>query len=315
MLLPVGLFILGVAFLIKGGDWFVDGAVDIARKFNMPELLIGATIVSIGTTLPEVLVSAQAAFQGNSGIAYGNSIGSIICNTSLIAAILIAVMPSKIERKSLIIPTFFFFAIASFYASTAYLHNEFTRKSGIVLLLCFLGYLIVTIQSALKDKSNKRIPIKKPKNAELMLLAGAILIAFGANLVVDNGTIIAKLFGVPDAVIGLTVVALGTSLPEMITAITSLIKKHNSLSIGNVIGANIINLALVSGTAITIAPFQLPANKLINNMNSSLVIDIPLMMFVMLLLCTPIILKGKTYRWQGILLLCCYVGFSTYQLT
>ena len=312
MTLTIILFVLGIAFLVKGGGWFVDGAVDIAHKFNMSELLIGATVVSIGTTLPEVLVSAQAALQGNAGISYGNAIGSIICNTSLISAILIAVMPSKVEKRSLILPTIAFFLAAAFYSLTAYLAGTFSRTTGIILLMMFVAYLIISVKNSQDDQNTETVKTES-KYSWLFLLGGAVLIALGAKLVVDNGTIIAEFLGVPSSVIGLTVVALGTSLPEMTTAITSLVKGHNSLSIGNVIGANIFNLTLVSGTAITISPFDLPCDKIINGMNASLIADIPVMITVMLMLCLPVLIKGKTYRWQGVLLLIIYAGFCGYQ--
>ena len=146
-----------------------------------------------------------------------------------------------------------------------------------------------------------------------LLVVGAIAIAFGANLLVDNGTIIAEALGVPDSVIGLTMVALGTSLPELVTAITSLMKGHGALSLGNVIGANLFNIVLVSGMAISLSPFAIPSEKVINGINSSLVVDIPVMFGVMALLCVPALLKERLFRWQGILLLCIYVAFTLYQ--
>ncbi|MBR2900735.1 MAG: sodium:calcium antiporter, partial [Clostridia bacterium] len=130
MLVPVLLLVLGFVLLIKGGDWFVDGATGIARRFHLPELLIGATVVSIGTTLPEVMVSAGAAFQGSGSIAYGNAIGSIICNTSLIAAITIAVRPSTVARKSMVLPVVFFFGSAALYCGVAYFSGYFSRTVG-----------------------------------------------------------------------------------------------------------------------------------------------------------------------------------------
>jgi cation:H+ antiporter len=146
-----------------------------------------------------------------------------------------------------------------------------------------------------------------------LLVIGAIAIAIGARLLVDNGTLIAQALGVPDSVIGLTMVALGTSLPELITAITSLMKGHGALSLGNVIGANLFNIVLVSGAAITIAPFSIPADKMLFGMNSSLVVDIPVMLGVMGIMCIPTLLKGRLSRWQGILLLCIYACFTIYQ--
>lgn len=317
------LFAIGLFLLIKGGDWFVDGASSIAEKFKIPEIIIGATIVSIGTTLPEVMVSSQAALKGNSGISYGNAIGSIICNVALIAAITLSVKPAKADRKSMIVPIVFFFSAAGLYSFTAYVTGTFTRTTGIVLLCMFLVYMVITVISALKNKNKPTEPSEEEEKSETMpmgqallfLVLGAAVIAFGATLLVDNGTIIAKTVGVPDSVIALTFVALGTSLPELVTAITSLIKGHGSLSLGNIIGANLFNLVLVSGMAMTIRPFDVPAEKMFLNtgLNASLIVDIPLMLFVMLLLSVPALVKGKLYRWQGIILLLTYAGFCVFQ--
>lgn len=317
------LFAIGLVLLIKGGDWFVDGASSIAEKFKIPEILIGATVVSIGTTLPEVMVSAQAAAKGNGAISYGNAIGSIICNVSLIAAITLAVKPAKVQRKSMIVPIIFFFAAAALYSFSAYVTGNFSRTTGIVLLCMFLVYMIITVTIALKSKGDAKEPSKEEEKKEnmpigkalLFLVFGAAIIAFGATLLVDNGTVIAQKIGVPDSVIALTFVALGTSLPELVTAITSLVKGHGSLSVGNIIGANLFNLVLVSGIAVTIRPFDVPSEKMFLNtgMNSSLVLEIPLMLFVMLFMTVPALVKGKMYRWQGVILLMVYAGFCVFQ--
>ena len=145
MLIPVLLFLVGLVCLIKGGDWFVDGAVGIAHRFHMPELLIGATVVSIGTTLPEVMVSAQAALEHNSGISYGNAIGSVICNTSLIAALTIAVRPSGVDKKTLRFPVAAFFLSAAVYAGIAYTTGRFQRIHGLILLAMFVAYIIINV--------------------------------------------------------------------------------------------------------------------------------------------------------------------------
>ena len=322
MLVPVLLFLVGFALLIKGGDWFVDGSVGIARRFHLPELLIGATIVSIGTTLPEVMVSSQAALEGNAGISYGNAIGSVICNTSLIAAITIAVKPGKVNPKSFSLPAAFFFAAAVSYAVIAWTLGRFQRWMGILYLCAFVLYMIVSTMQMKKhpelaEEGEEEEGGEKERSfvTELVLLViGAAAIAVGARLLVDNGTKIAAALGVPDSVIGLTMVALGTSLPELITAITSLVKGHGSLSLGNVIGANLFNIILVSGMAITISPFAIPAEKtILGGVNSSLVIDIPLMLAVMAIMCLPALIKGRLRRWQGILLLCIYAAFTIYQ--
>ena len=142
MALQILLFVIGLFMLIKGGDWFVDGAAGVARRFHLPELLIGATVVSIGTTLPEVMVSAGAAAAGTGSIAYGNAIGSIICNTSLIAALTIALKPGKAARKSLVVPVAFFFGAAAFYCTVSYAFGRFNRWTGITLLVAFIVYML-----------------------------------------------------------------------------------------------------------------------------------------------------------------------------
>ena len=147
----------------------------------------------------------------------------------------------------------------------------------------------------------------------VLLIVGAAFIAVGADLLVDNGTILAGMLGVPESVIALTFVALGTSLPELVTAITSLAKGHSALSLGNVIGANLFNLILVSGTAITLNPFSIPTEKEIAGMNASLVVDVPLMLVAMWLLTFPALVRGKMSRWQGVLLLLMYAGFCVFQ--
>ena len=397
LIIPIILFAIGLIMLIKGGDWFVDGATGIAHRFHIPEILIGATVVSIGTTLPEVMVSATGAMQGQGAMAYGNAIGSIICNTALIAALTVAIRPSGVDKKTLTFPVIFFFCTAIFYAFVAYYFGEFARAVGIVLLCGFVAYMIVLVIQAFKDRKPKEEitgelvldalddeveeenqssvgdfvgfllvaaglivaqvigivsnggfltdlsdilgfaafyldgflgiiflsiglakaiahdGLKLLNSNVLFLVLGAAIIAIGATLLVDNGTIIAEKLGVPSSVIALTFVALGTSLPELVTAITSLVKGHSALSLGNVIGANIFNLVLVGGTSITISPFEVPAEKLIFGMNASLVVDIPVMLSVMALLTIPALIRGKLSRWQGVALLGIYASFCVFQ--
>lgn len=320
MEINVLMFVVGLIFLIKGGDWFVDGASGIAKKFHIPDILIGATVVSIGTTLPEVMVSATSALSGHGEMAYGNAIGSIICNTALIAAITIAVRPSKIDTSSFKLPVAIFFVAAALYSGVAYFFGEFTRGMGLLLLAIFALYTALSVRTALKapqgdeehseavESSNKELI----KNI-LMLVVGAAVIAIGADMLVDNGTVIASALGVPESVIALTFIAIGTSLPELVTAISALAKGHGALSLGNVIGANILNLVLVSGVASLVSPFSIPNNSQIAGINSSLVVDIPVMLFVMAFLTIPALLTKKLSRFQGIVLIAIYVAFCAMQ--
>lgn len=319
MIQAVILFCIGLVLLIKGGDWFVDGAVGVAHKYRLPEILIGATIVSIGTTIPEVMVSSIAAAAGQSQTAYGNAIGSCICNTALIAAVTIAAKSvQEIDAKAFRTPIIFFFIAAIFYSAVAYITGEFSRLIGILLLAIFVIYMVITVRQALNNRVSVKVEEEEQEDKPMwknlvFLIGGAAIIAVGANLLVNNGQIIAKGLGVPESVIALTFIALGTSLPELVTAITSLVKGHSSLSLGNIIGANLFNLVFVSGMAITINPFKVPSEKLIAGQNASLVVDIPVMFATMLLLTVPTLISKKLRRYQGIVLLLIYFTYVLFQ--
>ena len=379
MLVSVLLFAVGLVLLIKGGDWFVDGATGIAKRFNLPDIVVGATVVSIGTTLPEVMVSTTGALAGSGAMAYGNAIGSIICNTALIAAISITCNPGPVNVKSMRTPAIFFFMSAALYCLAAYLLGEFPRWMGFVMLAIFVVYMLMTVRNGLKnpdtaadedeEEESSGMPwagiiligvvallialsgsffettptwfaavmaiiavgfllvgskIFKVSNIDrqlwmelILLVAGAGIIAVGADLLVEHGQVIALGLGVPATVVALLFVALGTSLPELVTTITSLKKGRASLGVGNVIGANVFNLVLVSGVSVTLAPFAVPAeNTLLDTgLNLSLVLDIPVMLGVMLLVIVPALMKKKLSRWQGIALLGIYIAFCVCQFT
>ena len=378
MLVSVLLFAVGLVLLIKGGDWFVDGATGIAKRFHLPDIVVGATVVSIGTTLPEVMVSTTGALAGSGAMAYGNAIGSIICNTALIAAISITCNPGPVNVKSMKTPAIFFFMSAGLYCLAAYLLGEFPRWMGFVMMAIFVCYMLLTVRNGLKNPDTTEeedeeesgampwVPLiivgvvallvalsgmfftetpvwfaailavvalavmlfgsklVKEGSAErslimelLLLVAGAAIIAVGADLLVEHGQVIALGLGVPETVVALLFVALGTSLPELVTTITSLRKGRASLGVGNVIGANVFNLVLVSGVAVSLAPFAVPAeNTLLDTgLNLSLVLDIPVMLGVMVLMILPAMLRKKLGRWQGIVLLGIYVAFCVCQFT
>ena len=318
MFLSVLLFAIGLVLLIYGGDWFVDGATGVARRFNLPDIVVGATVVSIGTTLPEVMVSTTGALMGSGAMAYGNAIGSIICNTALIAAISIVCNPGPVNTRSMKTPAFFFFLAAAIYCMAAYGLGTFPRWLGFVMLSVFAVYMFLTVRSGLRnpDAAEEEEEQERPFWQELMLLVtGAGVIAIGAHLLVEHGQIIALELGVPETVVALLFVALGTSLPELITTITSLRKGRASLGVGNVIGANIFNLVLVSGVAVTLAPFDVPVeNTLLDTgLNLSLVFDIPVMLLVMSLMIFPALKTRRLSRWQGTTLLAIYTAFVVLQ--
>ena len=323
MLMSIVLFAIGLVLLIKGGDWFVDGATGIAKRFNLPDIVVGATVVSIGTTLPEVMVSTTGALQGSGAMAYGNAIGSIICNTALIAAISIVCNPGPVNTKSMKTPAIFFFASAGLYCLASYVLGTFPRWMGFVMLSIFVCYMVLTVRNGMKnpDEAEHEEEEEGKQRTLLMELAllvvGAAVIAVGADLLVEHGQIIAIGLGVPETVVALLFVALGTSLPELVTTITSLRSGHASLGVGNVIGANVFNLVLVSGVAVSLAPFDVPCeNTLLNTgLNMSLVLEIPVMLGVMSLMIFPALATKKLGRWQGIALLCIYAAFCVCQFT
>ena len=316
------LFAVGVLLLIKGGDWFVDSAVGVAKRFKVPEIIIGATVVSIGTTLPEVMVSVTAALNNNGAIAYGNAIGSIICNTALIAALTSAIRPARIDRKSVVTPVIFFFVSAAIYVMAAYVFGRFDRWLGIVMLVVFAAYMTSTIYNGFKNPVAAAAEEEHGDEGEdgsllknlVVLILSAGLIAVGADMLEGSSVSLATMAGIPTEVVGVTVVALCTSLPELVTAVTALLKGHGALSLGNIIGANIFNLVLVSGAAVTISPFAIPEGSKLLGYNTSQLIEIPLMVGVMALMTLPALAKGKLGRWQGVTLLCIYAAFVTLQV-
>ncbi len=313
------LFAVGVLLLIKGGDWFVDSAVGIAKRFKVPEIIIGATVVSIGTTLPEVMVSVTAAMNNNGAIAYGNAIGSIICNTSLIAALTIAIRPAPVNKKAVTTPVVFFFVSAAIYMVAAYIFGRFDRWLGIVMLVVFAVYMAMTIAKGFKNPTQPEETEEEAEGGSLLkdlivLVISAALIAVGADMLEGSSVSLATMAGIPTEVVGVTIVALCTSLPELVTAVTALLKGHGALSLGNIIGANIFNLVLVSGAAVTLSPFAVPEGSKLFGHNTSQLIEIPLMVAVMALMTLPAVFKGKLRRWQGITLLGIYVAFVVLQV-
>lgn len=311
MIQTVLLFILGLILICLGGDRLVDAAVAIAKKLGIPEIVVGATIVSLGTTLPEILVSTTAAFDGSAAIAAGNAFGSIICNTALIAGLTQTIRPSKkIEAAAIRWRGIFFFAVLIGMNLYAYLTQKFNRPAGIVLILLFAVYAYLNIKKAGsegeesengedgEDGKKEGGPIWKHL---LVLVVCAVFLYFGANLLVDNGILIAEALGVPERVIAVTFIALGTSLPELVTSLVSIIKGYGNVGLGNIVGANILNMLLVIGIPSAIAGIPLE--------RSTVLIDMPLALLVMAVLLIPILIRKKSSRVQGIALLAIYAAY------
>lgn len=306
MVKAVILFLVGLVLICLGGDRLVDAAVAIAKKLGIPQIVVGATIVSLGTTLPEILVSTTAAFDGSAAIAAGNAFGSIICNTALIAGLTQTIRPSKqVEYSSLSWRSAFFFIVLIAMNVWGYVTGAFSRPVGIVLLVLFVVYAYLNVIRASseggdeeenKDSDKVSIPVQL-----LILVVCAVFLFVGANLLVDNGILIAEAVGVPERVIAVTFIALGTSLPELMTSVMSLIKGYGNVGLGNVIGANLLNMLLVIGIPSAIAGIPLE--------RSTVTVDMPLACLVMAVLIVPILIRKKSSRIQGIALLCIYAVY------
>lgn len=282
MFINIILIILGFVILIKGADFLVDGSAQIAKKFHIPELIIGMTIVAMGTSMPEVLVSVKSSLEGHSDISLGNVIGSNLANLLLILGIC-AMMKKGLEIKKetrkfdspfCFVITIILLLVCNFGANML----GITRWEGVLLLTIFAGYIIYITLQAKKEaseeqpSSNERISMGK---ALLYLLLGIIGLKFGADFVVDNSVEVAQILGISEKIIGLTIIAIGTSLPELVSSITAVRKGENDLAIGNIIGSNIFNILLILGIASVIKPI---------NYNISYNFDIFVLLFSTLLL-------------------------------
>lgn len=305
MVKVVGLFILGLVLICVGGDKLVDAGVAIARKLGIPQIVVGATIVSLGTTLPEVLVSTTAALQGSVEITAGNSLGSIICNTTLIAGLAQLIRPTaKVETKPLKWRAACFFGVMIIVNIVAAVMGKLTLIPGICLILGFIVYAYLNVKFPGEEDEEEEKPEGNLVMPFIMLAISAVALYFGAKFLVDNGVIIAEALGVPERIIAVTFIALGTSLPELMTSIASLVKGYGNVGIGNILGANLLDLLLVLGIPAAIRGYGVA--------RETWMIDMPLGLAVMALLFVPILIKKRGYRWQGALLVLIYVGYCAF---
>lgn len=308
-ILAIVCFIIGLLLIMLGGDRFVDSSIVISKKLGIPQIIVGATIVSLGTTLPEILVSTTAAFAGGNGadMAVGNAFGSIVCNTALIAGLTQLCKPSKkVSTSSIGWRTVLFFTVYIIVSSFGIFMGKIPKYIGICLILAFCLYAFLSIKNPGDaedegdDASDSSVGI-----AILTLVICAALLFVGAKLLVNCGASIAKQVGVSESVISLTFIALGTSLPELVTAITSMIKGYADVSVGNIIGANTLNLLLVIGIPATVSNIGSVGNNFLLTSITGLI--------VMLLLMLPFIVKKKGFRIQGGILLLVYAAYTVTQ--
>lgn len=315
MVLQILILVLGFVCLVKGSDWFVDGAAGIATKFGIPQLIIGLTIVAMGTSAPEAAVSITAAFNGSADITIGNIVGSNILNVLIILGLSAVVYPLTVSKSTILIdiPVTIGVTVLLFILG---LDGNITRIDGIIMLVIFVSYLGFLIWSAKKEKNlgkelessseetteEKPLPVWK---AILFTIVGLALVILGSRFVVDSASFIARHFGLSERFIGLTIVALGTSLPELFTSVVAASKKNCDIAIGNIIGSNLFNILFVVGLSSIIIPVPFAKAFRIDTLVAlgSVV--------VLLLFCLP---KKRLSRLGGSILLLAYLAYFIFWL-
>lgn len=301
--IAIALLIVGFVMLTKGADWFVDGSSALAFRLGIPQLVIGLTIVAMGTSAPEAAVSITSALKGNEGITVGNVMGSNIMNILLILGIASVIVPLAVQKSTRMIEIPYMIAITVLFGVLGYTGEMVTRVEGGILWIAFLIYLGYLLWMAKKGKEDNE-PDEKQKSLPvqlLMILAGLICIVLGSDFVVDGATEIAKVIGISDRIIGLTIVAFGTSLPELVTSIAAARRGNADIAIGNIVGSNVFNILFVAGTSALISPVVF---------ESKFVLDTAVATATAVLLLVCVCNKeGKLKRSGGIIMLAAYAAY------
>lgn len=315
MIIAIVYLVVGFILLVKGADFFVEGASSIAKKLHIPSIVIGLTIVAFGTSAPELAVSMSAALKGSNDIAIGNVVGSNIFNVLVVLGASAAITPvmvgKSIIRKDYPLCIFttvllgvLCLDVVLFQASSM----KIGRMDGIILLIVFVIFMYWTLRDGLKERENLKQDAEQEENISMIksvviTIAGLILIIIGADLAVDGAKDLARAFGFSEALIGLTIVAFGTSLPELVTSIVAARKGESDIAVGNVIGSNLFNILMILGVSATILPMKV---------SDTYIYDIVILTLVMVLTYIPIVRTKKVSRFMGIIMVGCYIVYTAY---
>lgn len=310
------LFAAGLLCIIKGGDLFVDAASWIAEASGIPKFIIGATVVSFATTMPEMLVSVFAALQGNADIAVGNAVGSVTANVGLIMCVALICMECAMTRKQFGVKACLLLAaILALFGFTR--DGQLSVLESVLILVIFVGFLVESLIAARQEQGSE-LPAQEErpkidKKTVLLnigkFLLGAAGIVLGAQLLIDNGSALARMLGLPDAVIAATMIAIGTSLPELVTTLTAIKKKQASLSVGNIIGANIMDLTLIMPLCAVIQGKPMTVER------QGMLLDIPACLIICAAALIPALVQGKFKRWIGYLIGGLYIAYLIIMFT
>ena len=306
MIFTIILFLLGFVLITKGADIFIESTISVAKKTNIPEIVLGATIVSLATTFPELTVSAFASIQGHTTMSLGNAIGSIICNTGLALGLVAMIKPFNVDKK-IFNSKAILLIISVIVLIILGMDKTIGRTDAMALIGLLVIYMINNYNSIPKTGSRRTsnaTNIEYSKSSDMiklvvMFVIGITMMIIGSRLLVNNGIKIAEVLGVPQAVISLTVIALGTSLPELVSCLTAIRKSHNAISVGNILGANILNIVSVIGLSAFINDIPI--------LKQTSMVDFPFMILLLLILIIPTFIKQKIYRFQGLLMILTYI--------
>ena len=304
------LIIIGFVLLIKGADFLVDGAVGVAKKFHIPEMVIGLTIVSIGTSMPELIVSITSAIEGFSDMAIGNVVGSNVANLLLILGISAILRPLVLKKETRLIDTPICLAVSMIFYFIANIGQDVTRIEGLILIVLFMLFIIYTIIIAIKGKEinnnekdkqiNSKEQMRSTLKSILNIVIGIIALKFGGDLAVNNAVKVAEWFGLSEKIISVTILAIGTSLPELVTTVSAALKKESDIAIGNILGSNIFNMLLIIGVSALIKPITY-------NLSYNIDMYIAMIAAFVLFLFAYIPPKNQMSRMNGIVYLSIYI--------
>lgn len=310
IVLQLLLLVAGFVMLVKGADWFVEGASKLAEKFGIPQLVIGLTIVALGTSLPEAAVSTSAALKGSAEITIGNVLGSNIMNVLLILGITSVITPLAVQKSTIRYEIPMVIGASVLLAAIGLFDGNVGRIDGVILLAGMVLYLLYLLRMTKKGQAVVEESEEKGGNDNilkllLMILTGGVMIAWGSDITVDAASELARMFGMTERLIGLTIVAFGTSLPELVTSVTAAIKGKADIAVGNIVGSNIFNIFFVVGIASVITPVVYARTFFIDSI-------VCIGTAVLLWLC--VLRKHKLQRGGGAVMLLCYIGYFLYLL-
>lgn len=309
VVMQFGLLAVGFVLLVKGADWFVEGASGVAEKFGIPQLVIGLTIVAMGTSLPEAAVSVSAALKGSAEITIGNIVGSNILNVLLILGLTALIKPIAVQKSTVRYEIPFVILVSALLMGIGYTDHTVGRTDGVILwalMLCYLGYLLVMSKKGIPlpeedmPQGDKSVPVWKML---LLIVLGGVMIVVGSDVAVDAASELARIFGMSERLIGLTIVAFGTSLPELVTSVTAAIKGKADIAVGNIVGSNIFNILFVVGTSALITPVAYAAGFLVDSI-------VCIASVVLLWLC--VFRNKRLGRLGGLAMLLGYGGYFVY---